>query len=106
MLNYGYAINISHRYLERQEGVVSELLVHGLAGDLFGDHSSQHSHHGRAAIIKFNVELASFLFRILNITAKPSNSVVSVILGGWKPCEFKERNEKEARIDSARDAQT
>jgi hypothetical protein len=49
-------------------------------------------------------QLAGLLFRVLDIIAEPTNSVVSVVLGGRHPCELnKGEEEKDLKESSGRD---
>jgi hypothetical protein len=61
------------------------LLVHGLAGQLLGNHVSKDSHHGGAAVVDLNIQLAGLLFGVFDVGSEVTNTVVSVVLGGRHP---------------------
>jgi hypothetical protein len=69
------------------------LLVHGLAGELFGNHVSEDTHLGGSAVVQFNIELAGLLFGVLDVGSKVTNSVVSVVLGCRHPCQLNKSEE-------------
>ena len=63
------------------------LFVHGLSGHNFDNHVTHDSHHSGTSVVDLGVELAG-LFLGVEVLSEPSNSVVSVVLGGRHPCEF------------------
>jgi hypothetical protein len=73
----------------------SVLLVHSLAGELFSNHVSEDSHHSSSAVVQLNIELAGLLFGVGDLASEPTNSVVSVVLGGRQPGQLNKGNEEE-----------
>ena len=69
------------------------LLVHSLAGELFGNHVSEDTQHSGTSVVQFNIELARLLFGILNVGPEVSNTVVSIVLGGRHPGQLDKREE-------------
>ena len=78
------------------------LFEHSLSGKLFSDHVSKDSQHSGTSVVQLNIKLAGLFFRVFDVTSEPSNSVVSVILGGRHPGQFNKSNEKEDLGKSSR----
>jgi len=69
------------------------LLVHGLASELLGNHVSEDTHHGGTSVVELDVQLAGLLLWVLDVGTEVANAVVSVVLGGWHPCELNKGEE-------------
>jgi hypothetical protein len=69
------------------------LLVHGLSGELFGNHVTHNSHHGGAAVVDLNIELAGLFFGVFDVGSEVTDSVVSVVLGGRHPRQLDKSEE-------------
>jgi len=90
---------------ERGNVSCSVLLVHCLSGHAFNNHISENSHHSSTTVVELNIELAGLLLRVLDIVTKPSDSVVSVVLGSRHPCELnKGEEEKDLEESGGRDS--
>jgi len=59
------------------------------------DHDTHDAHHGGTAVVHLGIELAGLLLGVLNVVTEPSDSVVTVVLGGGHPGELDESEEEE-----------
>ena len=78
---------------KRVEVASSVLLVHGLSSELLSDHVAHDAHHGSAAVVDLNIELAGLLLGIEDVAAEVANTVITVVLGGREPRELNEAEE-------------
>ena len=68
----------------------SVLLVHGLSSELLSDHVAHDAHHSSTAVVDLNIELAGLLLGVEDVATEVANTVITVVLGGWEPCELNE----------------
>ena len=78
---------------KRVEVASSVLLVHGLSSELLCDHVAHDAHHSSAAIVQLNIELASLLLGVEDVTTEVANTVITVVLRGREPCELDKAEE-------------
>ncbi len=70
------------------------LLVHGLSSDALSNHISHDSHHCGTSVVKLGIELTGLLLGVLDVISEPTNSVVSIVLGGRHPGELNKGEEE------------
>ena len=73
----------------------SVLLVHGLSGQLLGNHVSKDTHLGGTAVVELYVQLAGLFFGVSDVGTEVTNTVVSIVLGGRHPGQFDKGEEGE-----------
>ena len=71
----------------------SVLLVHGLSGEFLCNHVPDDTHHGGAAVVELDVELAGLLLGVLDVGTEVPDAVVAVVLGSGHPGELNETDE-------------
>ena len=106
LLEYGYlvsrVVNLEDTLSITEGGDVSGgvLFVHGLSSHNLDNHVTHDTHHSGTSVVKLNVELAGLLSGVLDVVTEPSDSVVSVVLGGRHPGKLN-KGEEEKNLEKS-----
>ena len=73
----------------------SVLFVHGLSGKLLSNHVTHNSHHSCTSVVDLSIKLTCLLLWVKDVVSEVTYTVVSIVLGSWKPSKLNESKESD-----------